>query len=97
MIDLVVQLRLKNISVQLAPDLWDLTFGGRAVEGIGDASFIRLDESPILPLELRLKRLFDVAMAFPMLVICSPLLLIIALGIALDSPGSPFFAQHRVG
>ena len=44
-----------------------------------------------------MKRLFDMAMAFLALVILSPLLLMIALLVALTSPGGAFFRQIRVG
>ncbi|HPF87816.1 MAG TPA: sugar transferase [Candidatus Limiplasma sp.] len=44
-----------------------------------------------------IKRLLDVVLSFCILLILSPLLLIIALVIKLDSKGPVFFAQKRVG
>jgi lipopolysaccharide/colanic/teichoic acid biosynthesis glycosyltransferase len=43
------------------------------------------------------KRLFDLCCVIPWLILLSPLLLIIALWIKLDSPGPVFFLQTRVG
>src|SRR4051812_27611687 len=43
------------------------------------------------------KRLFDVTMALLGLVLLSPLLLLVALAIKLDSSGPVFFRQERVG
>ncbi len=43
------------------------------------------------------KRSIDVALAGSALVVLSPLIGLAALGIACVSPGSPFFAQERVG
>src|SRR5262245_26976078 len=43
------------------------------------------------------KRLFDVAFALVGLVVVSPLFLVLALAIRLDSPGPVFFRQERVG
>ena len=43
------------------------------------------------------KRLFDLAVALPALVVLAPMLLIVAIGIKLDSPGPVFFRQPRVG
>ena len=43
------------------------------------------------------KRLFDVLLAGAGLLLLSPLLLLIALAIKLDSPGPVFFTQPRVG
>ncbi|MDE2454093.1 MAG: sugar transferase [Burkholderiales bacterium] len=43
------------------------------------------------------KRLFDLALAAPALLLLSPLLALLALWIRLDSPGPVFFRQQRVG
>ena len=45
---------------------------------------------------LRMKRCFDVVVAAVMLVCLSPIMLMIALAIALDSPGGVFYRQERV-
>ena len=46
--------------------------------------------------QLRLKRVFDVLMAALLLVLLSPIMLILALAIKLDSPGTVMFRQVRV-
>jgi len=43
------------------------------------------------------KRCTDVVLSFAALTVAAPVLLLAALGIAIVSPGSPFFAQERVG
>ena len=43
------------------------------------------------------KRAFDFALTLPVLLLLSPLLLLIALSIKLDSPGPIFFKQKRLG
>ena len=43
------------------------------------------------------KRALDVAGSLIVLLVCSPLLLVLAMLITLDSKGSPFFCQTRVG
>lgn len=45
---------------------------------------------------LRLKRCFDVVAALIMLICLSPIMLVIALAIVLDSPGGVFYRQERV-
>lgn len=44
-----------------------------------------------------LKRLFDILVAATLLVLFSPVLLIVAIAIKLDSPGPAIFIQRRVG
>lgn len=47
--------------------------------------------------DLFLKRLMDICVSFSMLVILAPALLLIALLVRLESPGSPIFSQLRWG
>jgi lipopolysaccharide/colanic/teichoic acid biosynthesis glycosyltransferase len=44
-----------------------------------------------------MKRLFDITIAAVALVVLSPLFLLVAVGVALSSPGGVFFRQVRVG
>jgi lipopolysaccharide/colanic/teichoic acid biosynthesis glycosyltransferase len=43
------------------------------------------------------KRVFDLVVSFLILAVCSPILLLLALAIKLDSSGSVFYRQMRVG
>lgn len=45
----------------------------------------------------RIKRVFDIVLAAALLLILSPLLLLLALAIKLDSPGPVLFVQRRTG
>ena len=52
------------------------------------------------PLGLRmraLKRIFDLMIAIPAIIVCSPLLLVVALGIKLSDGGPVLFVQRRMG
>ncbi len=43
------------------------------------------------------KRLFDVLFSLAVLIVCSPIYLVVAVLIAIDSPGPVFYVQRRVG
>jgi exopolysaccharide biosynthesis polyprenyl glycosylphosphotransferase len=58
---------------------------------------IGLTESAISGWTLRVKRIMDLAMTVPALVLLSPVLAAIAIAIRLDSPGPALFRQERVG
>jgi exopolysaccharide biosynthesis polyprenyl glycosylphosphotransferase len=58
---------------------------------------IGLREPAIDGLDRLLKRLFDVVVSASLLIVFSPVMLIIALLIKLDTPGPVFFRQQRVG
>lgn len=45
----------------------------------------------------RVKRLLDIALALTLLIVLSPLMLLIAIAIKLDSPGPVMFVQRRTG
>jgi lipopolysaccharide/colanic/teichoic acid biosynthesis glycosyltransferase len=51
----------------------------------------------VIPYNPRIKRLADFILSATALLLLSPLLLIIALLIFVDSKGSPFFIQERIG
>jgi putative colanic acid biosynthesis UDP-glucose lipid carrier transferase len=58
---------------------------------------VALCESPLQGGRGALKRVTDIAFASLLLVVASPLMLLIALAIKLDSPGRVFFRQDRYG
>ena len=65
-----------------------------------DASSAKAAESPASPEPFgyaAFKRVFDVTLGALLLLIALPLILIAALAIRLESPGSPFFIQTRLG
>jgi lipopolysaccharide/colanic/teichoic acid biosynthesis glycosyltransferase len=56
----------------------------------------RVAEIPVIAMPVW-KRGIDIVVATVGLVILSPLFLVVAIAVALDSPGGPFFRQTRVG
>lgn len=52
---------------------------------------------PLNAVDRLIKRLFDLAITIPAVIVISPLMLIVALLIRLDSPGSALFVQPRIG
>jgi len=53
-----------------------------------------VDTSPLVEAVIRL---FDLIGATVMLIVLSPLLVVVALSVRLDSPGSPIYRQRRIG
>jgi len=60
-----------------------------------DSNVVRLVENRML--YYAVKRVMDISIAFTLLIIFSPLLLLISLAIAIYSPGPIFYLQERVG
>ncbi len=68
------------------------------IESYGDTKLINLRATPMDSLIGSLaKRMLDVILSSLMLLILSPVLIAIAIGVKLSSPGPVFFRQQRVG
>ncbi|MBR1282172.1 undecaprenyl-phosphate glucose phosphotransferase [Bradyrhizobium sp. AUGA SZCCT0177] len=63
----------------------------------GDMVTMRIFQCPLAPFNRAIKRAFDVVAAIAGLIIISPLFVIVAVAIKLDSPGPVFFRQTRHG
>ena len=62
-----------------------------------DQPFFELGSPVLKARALISKRIVDVILSGVLLIVLSPILLLIALAIRFDSPGSPFFFQERAG
>ncbi len=67
------------------------------VEMIGGMPTVKFSPPTLVGSDFWTKRIFDVAMAAVALTLASPILTVIAILIKLDSPGSIFYRQTRIG
>ncbi len=84
-------------AVRLVPDLARAFTLNASVEDFDGMPVVLVTESPGQGWNAVLKRGFDLVFAALGLVILSPLLLLLALWVRLDSPGPVLYAQERVG
>lgn len=89
---------LANLPVQIyvLPDVVTET-AKTVVDEIDGIPVIGLTESAISGWNARIKRLMDLAICVPLLILTAPLMLIIAVLVRLDSPGPALFKQERMG
>jgi undecaprenyl-phosphate galactose phosphotransferase/putative colanic acid biosynthesis UDP-glucose lipid carrier transferase len=90
-------LRILPLPVMLLPDQAGRTILSQPMMEVGSGFAVQMQRTPLTFAELVLKRAFDVVAAGGLLLLLSPLLLLVALGIKLDSPGPVIFRQHRNG
>jgi Undecaprenyl-phosphate glucose phosphotransferase len=76
-----------------ASDLW----GSSKVVNFGGTVTVQVHHPPLSAFDLVAKRAFDICIASLGLLVCSPVLLVVALTIKLDSRGPVFFRQTRHG
>ncbi len=69
----------------------------RAYNFIGDVPFLPVFDKPMKDWEVALKAIFDRSVALAAIVLLSPLLAALALGVKLSSRGPVFFVQKRYG
>jgi Undecaprenyl-phosphate glucose phosphotransferase len=84
-------------SIHIVP-VGDVRFLARSqVTDLGRMRTLQVARPPLSPVDLFLKRILDLIVATAALVVLSPLLLIVALAIRLDSRGPILFRQKRHG
>jgi len=86
-----------GVSVRIVPDLFQMSLSNVDIDDLNGIPLIGLKSVSIRGWNLAVKRAIDVVVAGLGLVVLSPLLLLIAIVIRLDSPGAAVFSQTRVG
>jgi putative colanic acid biosysnthesis UDP-glucose lipid carrier transferase len=94
---LLEDLRDSTASIYFVPDIFVFDLIQARVDSIGDLPVVAVCETPFYGFNGLVKRLSDLVFAFLILVVISPLLLAIALGVKLSSPGPVLFKQRRYG
>jgi len=89
--------RVKGIDLRVVPDMYDGLAWNSSIEYIGQFPTIPLHRGQVPELGLFFKRLFDITFSILALILLSPLLIVLAIAIKLDSPGPVFYKSERIG
>jgi Undecaprenyl-phosphate glucose phosphotransferase len=84
-------------SVHIIPTASAAFLASAKVANLGETATIQVLQPPLSAFDLTLKRAFDICAAAAGLLVLSPLLLTVSLGIKLDSRGPILFRQNRQG
>ncbi|MGJ5675444.1 MAG: sugar transferase [Nostochopsis sp.] len=95
----LMQMRLRGVPIYWLPDFYETLWNKLPSSLLQDKWLAFSNGFNLISgyLGLRLKRFGDVIFAGSLLVILSPLMLLVALAIKLDSQGSVFYSQVRTG
>lgn len=96
-VELMERCRPYNVEFTMVPRLYEIFSDSVGVEHIRGLPVLGLKRSSITGLQRVVKRTMDIVISLLVLIVISPLLLLIALAIRLDSPGSVFYRQVRLG
>jgi exopolysaccharide biosynthesis polyprenyl glycosylphosphotransferase len=94
---LITDLRKININIKIIPDLYNLVMSTVQMGNINSLPVVTLVKTPMRGLGLITKRFLDITAASFLLFILLPMLLLTAIAVKVDSRGSIFYKQKRIG
>ncbi|MCK9377775.1 MAG: undecaprenyl-phosphate glucose phosphotransferase [Syntrophobacterales bacterium] len=95
--EVVESLQDTTTSVYYVPDIFTFSLLSSSLTDLRGIPLIALWETPFFGVNGWLKRVEDLVLASLILILVSPLLVLIALGVKLSSPGPIIFKQRRYG
>ncbi|MBN2857485.1 MAG: sugar transferase [Candidatus Delongbacteria bacterium] len=95
--DIILKSKDYNVFYKVVPSLEDIISGNVRTYELFGYKLLELFPDILSPFQRMLKRLFDVIVSTVLLIIMSPVMLISAVIIKLDSKGEIIFRQDRVG
>ena len=94
---LIAHLYPLSCEISMVPRVYDMLTGAARIGLLDRPSLIRITDHHMTDSELCIKRAGDIAASAMGLILLSPLLLIIAIGVRLSSRGPILYSQERVG
>jgi len=95
--DVLEQAMANGVDLRVVPDMYDGLAWNSPIEYIGQFPTIPLHSGHVPEIGLLLKRGMDMLLACLILVVLSPLLLVVALAVKLDSHGPVLYFSERLG
>ena len=86
-----------DVSIKIIPDMYDIISGQARTNQIYGFPLIEIMPHIMQPWEESAKRLVDIIVSVVILTLSSPLWILIAIAIRLESPGKIVYSQERVG
>ena len=87
----------QNVKLKIMPDSYGMVMGMVKMNNILGAMLVEVDFEVMPQWQKTIKRIFDMVSSGLALILLSPLFLLLAIWIKLDSKGPVFFTQERIG
>ncbi len=97
LLDVIAKCDTKNVTLKIVPDLYEIISGQARTMQIYGFPLIDIMPQLMPEWEKKMKRIMDIVISFLILVLSAPILLVTAIAVKLDSKGSVFFNQERMG
>jgi len=95
--EIVLNLQAQPVRVRVVPDLFEMVSVRAQVEDFWGVPLIGLRDPVITGFDRVVKRSFDLVLSSILVILLSPIMLLIALAIKLDSDGPALYKPSRVG
>jgi exopolysaccharide biosynthesis polyprenyl glycosylphosphotransferase len=95
--DVLDQARVHGVDLRVVPEIYDAVAWDSPIEYIGQFPTMPLHRGEVPELGLFFKRVFDTVFSALALILISPLLVVVAIAIKLDSAGPVFYTSERIG
>lgn len=95
--ELIDGLAMTSVEVKYVPDLFGFRLFSHSLSEVGGLPVLNLCSTPMQGLNQVIKAVEDRVLSVLFLLILSPVILLVALGVKLSSPGPVFFKQARLG
>lgn len=96
-ISLLEQIQGTTASIYFVPDVFGISIIQGRLQDLNGLPVVGICETPFTGTNMLVKRLSDIALSALILILISPVLLAIAIGVKLSSPGPAIFKQRRNG
>lgn len=96
-LDLISQCEREHAVVRIFPDVFQIIASELSIDDLNGLPLLTVRDVALRGWRKAVKRGMDVAVSTIGLIVLSPLMLLVALAIKLESPGPVFFLQERMG
>ncbi len=97
LVGVVSQCEREKVSIRVFPDVFQIMASEVKISDLAGLPLLTIRDVALRGWKLTLKRIVDVLVSSVLLVLFSPLMILTALLIRLDSPGPVLFVQERMG
>jgi exopolysaccharide biosynthesis polyprenyl glycosylphosphotransferase len=97
MVRLISLCQREGLSIKVFPDVFELMAAGVTIDDLGGLPLLNVRDVALRGWKLTFKRAMDLVGSALALVLFSPVMMLTALLVKLDSPGPVFFVQERMG
>jgi exopolysaccharide biosynthesis polyprenyl glycosylphosphotransferase len=85
------------VHIAMVPRYYELISWRSQLTDLAGLPFLEIAQPHLSPWDTFMKRAFDLCISSTVLLVTSPLLLVVAIGVKMSSPGPVFFRQVRLG